>query len=253
MVSSQVAILVLLATPLLSYLTATPTTAHFDTQSDCRDYHPDMLGPAADSDEHRVCGRTTTPGGRSQSTPKIAPLTFSTATTKATTEPPIIDVGGLTSTISRQVMELYRAAENLHSSIVEDFDLKLPARQAPCFYAERNKDKLDSSAITAQAKLRSDHTTVEKYQAYFAQIQDPEMDEYEPLQTGIRTLRGNLGLLVKALNVPAFPSTSGGKGGQTFGDNCFSTSYYQRAVTLLNLQVFLKDYLLQDIEDLKVS
>lgn len=233
--------MVLLAAPFLSYLAATPTTAHFDKQSGCTDYHPDLLDPVAESDGHRGCGQPTTSGGSSLTAPRIIPLTA----TAATTEPPI-DVGGLMSTISRQVTELYRAADRLHSSIVEDFDLKLPANQAPCFYAEQNKDS------NTGKKLRSDRTTVEKYHAYFAQLQDP-MGEYESLQTGLRTLKGNLSLLVRALNVPASLPSSGGNDRQTFGEICFSTSYYQQAITLLDLQVFLKDHLLQDIEDLAAS
>lgn len=250
MACSGVALLLQFAALLLSLLATMPTTAHSNYQTtDCRHYHPDMLGTVADGDEHRGCGQTS---GRSTSGTWMTPSTPSTTTpstsvisTTATTEPPV-DVGALKSTISRQVTALYRAADDLLSSIVEDFDLEYPGKRTPCFYAERSKGNYPGNNLGE--RLGSDLITMEKYRDYFSRLQHLQMSQYEALLVGLRDLRENVGLLVNALNTSAVPAPGALRGGaQAFGDNCFNTSSNQQAVTLLNLQVFLKEHLLQDI------
>lgn len=234
---------------LYSSLATMPTTAHHTNNqaTNCGHYHPDMLGTAADHDEHRVCGQTTANG------PWMTPPTHSTPGTTsmmaATTELPV-DLSSLISTISRQATALYRAADYLLSSIVEDFDLKFPGNQAPCFYAEREKG--NHLGNDPGARLRSDHITMEKYCDYFSLLEHLRLSQYyEALLMGLTDLRGNVGILANALNTSAAPAPVAQRdGAQAFGDSCFNTGSNQQAVTLLNLQVFLKEHLLLDIRTL---
>lgn len=232
---------------LLSSLTSTPTKAHPDQPTNCRHQDPDMLNPI-NGNQPQGCGQTvaaaTAVPGRS---PSKTPPTLGTTTVALTPEPPV-EVGDLKSTIRREAMELYRDTDDLQARIVKEFNLKLPSMPTPCFYTERSKDnKKQQGGNQLGAELRSDYATMEKYSNYFAQRQ-PQMSIYESMLVGMRGLRENVGLLVNALNATADSMTE--ESVKAFGKNCLGTSYQQQAIMLLNLQVFLKEYLLQDIQAL---
>lgn len=222
-----------LATLLLSSLTHMPTTAHQNQDTNCGSDDLDMLGPVVVDSDDNGCGQT----GRNTSGGSLgtAPPTPSATTVAITTSEPPIDVDALKSTIRRQTMELYRDADRLQSSVVDS--KKLSAKQAPCFYTERSKDDEKQQQSDPGDRLRSDYNTIEKYCGYFAQV-----SAYDSFLVGLRSLSEDVRLLATTLNASAVSSTVNG-GARGFGSHCFSTSLEQQAITLLNLQVFLKEQL----------
>jgi hypothetical protein len=146
-----------------------------------------------------------------------------------------------------QVAALLTASDNLLSSIIEDSGLKLPSVPTPCFYAPKDKGHRNHPGTTATMRLlESDHSTVEKYRDYFTPLRHHEPSEYETVFVVLRRLGDNIGILLNALNQSGGSATPA-PGGQGFSGDCFNTSHYQQAVTLLSLQVFLKDTLQQHV------
>lgn len=140
------------------------------------------------------------------------------------------------------------AAANLQNNLDLLFGKTAPAKQTPCFYLQRSKDDWKQSP---EDRLRRDDTTVNKFSIYFAGLQNLSLSEsYGSLVAGLReevgVLMDDLSLLVSDLDAPVSTEPAV----QPFGELCYRTTYSQQTITLNNLQEFLKDYLIRDVNEL---
>lgn len=238
MACSQV-ILLILTTLFLSSPTSSQSSSNTDFYADCANYDPDMLLPNVPIEPTEIIPTLSNPDAD----------TYEVTSTPTTPTPtPPIGRYALRLTIKRQSSQSRVAADNLQKNLDLHFGKMAPTKQTPCFYLERSKDDWKQSP---EDRLRSDDAAINKFRIYFAGLQNLSLsDTYGNLVASLREevgdLMENLSFLISDLNAPVSTEPRV----QPFGEQCYSTSYNQQTITLNNLQEFLKDYLLRDVNDL---
>ena len=228
-------ILLTLTMLFLSFPTSSLSSSNTDPYADCANSDPDMLLPNDPVEPTEITSTDSNPD------------TYEVTSAQTTPTPPI-DRYALRLAIKRQLSRSRTAAGNLQKNLDLHFGKTAPTKQTPCFYLQRSKEDWRQSP---EDRLRSDDATVNKFSIYLAGLQNLSISvTYRDLVTRLREevgiLMDNLSVLISDLNAPVSMEPVV----QPFGEQCYSTTYNQQTITLNNLQEFMKDYLMRDVNDL---